>query len=162
VWAFFVTTKNEIDISQLLEVRWPVGNRDKYMQAYHSVVKMTGINIFKRENDYIFKQYLGDPGLFKQLGDYYNGAQYRFEIPEADLDKVQDILQAAGYDITIIDNPKELVVTIGKFQKHKEILKNCVDVEEVGDDKIFLMKDQETVEMALSMGATKYEGDLFS
>ena len=132
------------------------------MQAYHSVVKMTGINIFKRENDYIFKQYLGDPGLFKQLGDYYNGAQYRFEIPEAELDKVQDILQSAGYDITIIDNPKDFVVTIGKFQKHKEILKNCVDVEEVGDDKIFLMKDQETVEMALSMGATKYEGDLFS
>ncbi|MGZ7167906.1 MAG: hypothetical protein ACXVIP_05860, partial [Halobacteriota archaeon] len=76
--------------------------------------------------------------------------------------KVQDILQAAGYDITIIDNPKEFVVTIGRFQKHKEILKNSVDVEEVGDDKIFLMKDQETVEMALSMGATKYEGDLFS
>ena len=100
--------------------------------------------------------------LFKQLGDYYNGAKYRFEISEADLEKVQDILQAAGYDITIIDNPKEFVVTIGRFQKHKEILKNSVDVEEVGDDKIFLMKDQETVEMALSMGATKYEGDLFS
>ena len=123
---------------------------------------MTGINIFKRENDYIFKQYLGDPGLFKQLGDYYNGAQYRFEIPEADLEKVQDILQAAGYDITIIDNPKEFVVTIGRFQKHKEILKNSVDVKEEGEDKIFLMKDQETVEMALSMGATKYEGELFS
>jgi hypothetical protein len=126
------------------------------------VVEMAGINIFKLKNDYVFKQYLGDPGLFKQLGDYYNGAQYRFEIPKADLDKVQDILQAAGYDITIIDNLKEFVVTIGRFQKHKEILKNSVDVEEVGDDKIFLMKDQETVEMALSMGATKYEGDLFS
>ncbi len=100
--------------------------------------------------------------LFTQLGDYYNKAKYRFEISEADLEKVQDILQAAGYDITIIDNPKEFVVTIGRFQKHKEILKNSVDVEEVGDDKIFLMKDLETVEMALSMGATKYEGDLFS
>jgi hypothetical protein len=126
------------------------------------VVEMAGINIFKLKNDYVFKQYLGDPGLFKQLGDYYNGAKYRFEISEADLDKVQDILQAAGYDITIIDNPKEFVVTLGRFQKHKEILKNSVDVEEVGDDKIFLMKDHETVEMALSMGATKYEGDLFS
>jgi hypothetical protein len=126
------------------------------------VVEMAGINIFKLKNDYVFKQYLGDPGLFQQLSDYYNREQYRFEIPEADLDKVQDILQAAGYDITIIDNLKDFVVTIGKFQKHKEILKNCVDVEEVGDDKIFLMKDQETVEMALSMGATKYEGDLFS
>src|SRR5665647_404415 len=117
---------------------------------------MAGINIFKLKNDYVFKQYLGDPGLFKQLGDYYNGAKYRFEISEADLDKVQDILQAAGYDITIIDNPKEFGVTIGRFQKHKEILKNSVDVEDVGDDKIFLMKDQETVEMALSMGCLLY------
>jgi hypothetical protein len=123
---------------------------------------MAGINIFKLKNNYVFKQFLNDRELFIQLGDYYNKAQYRFEIPEADLEKVQDILQAAGYDITIIDNPKEFVVTIGRFQKHKEILKNSVDVEEVGDDKIFLMKDHETVEMALSMGATKYEGDLFS
>jgi hypothetical protein len=123
---------------------------------------MASINIFKLNNNYVFKQYLGDRELFKQLGDYYNQPKYRFEIPEADLEKVQDILQAAGYDLTIIDNPKEFVVTIGRFQKHKEILKNSVDVEEVGDDKIFLMKDQETVEMALSMGATKYEGDLFS
>jgi hypothetical protein len=53
-------------------------------------------------------------------------------------------------------------VTIGRFQKHKEILKNSVEFEEVGDDKIFLMKDQEAVKMALSLGATKYEGDLFS
>jgi hypothetical protein len=126
------------------------------------VVEMASINIFKRDSAYIFKQYLGDPGLFKQLGDYYNGAKYRFEIPAADLEKVQDILQAAGYDIAIVDNPKEFVVTIGRFQKHKEILKNSVDVEEVGDDKIFLMKDRESVEMALSQGATKYEGDLFS
>lgn len=126
------------------------------------MVKMANINIFKLQNNYVFKQYLNDRELFKQLGDYYNGAQYRFEIPTADLEKVQDILQAAGYDLTIVDNPKEFVVTIGRFQKHKEILKNSVDVEEVGDDKVFLMKDKEAVEMALGMGATKYEGDLFS
>ena len=141
---------------------WGIRNRAKYFQANFFLVKMVSINIFKRDNAYIFKQYLGDPGLFRQLGDYYNGAKYRFEIPAADLDKVQDILQAARYDIIIVDNPKEFVVTIGRFQKHKEILKNSVDVEEVGDDKIFLMKDRESVEMALSQGATKYEGDLFS
>jgi hypothetical protein len=123
---------------------------------------MASINIFKRNNDYIFKQYLGDPGLFRQLGDYYNGAQYRFEIPAGDLEKVQDLLQAAGYDVVIVDNLEEFVVTIGRFQKHKEILKNSVDVKEEGDNKIFLMKDRESVQMALSQGATKYEGDLFS
>jgi hypothetical protein len=123
---------------------------------------MASINIFKRNDDYIFKQYLGDPGLFRQLGDYYNGAQYRFEIPAADLEKVQDLLQAAGYDVVIVDNPQEFIVTIGRFQKHKEILKNSVDVKEEGDNKIFLMKDRESVQMALSQGATKYEGDLFS
>ena len=39
---------------------------------------MASINIFKLHDIYIFKQYLGDPGLFKQLGDYYNGPNYRF------------------------------------------------------------------------------------
>jgi len=43
---------------------------------------MASINIFKLHDIYIFKQYLGDPGLFKQLGDYYNGPNYRFEIPQ--------------------------------------------------------------------------------
>jgi hypothetical protein len=123
---------------------------------------MASINIFKLHDMCIFKQYLGDPGLFKQLGDYYNGPNYRFEIPPADLEKVQDILQAAGYDVNVVEDLTDFRVTIGRFQKHKEILKNSVEVEEVGDDKIFLMKDKEAVEMALSQGATKYEGDLFS
>ncbi len=122
---------------------------------------MTTINIFELNNTYVFKQYLGDPGLFKQLGDYYNGATYRFEIPPADLDKVQDILQAAGYDVNIVTNPSDFAVMIGRYQKHKEILKNCVVVEDVGEDRVFLMKDQESVDMALRQGAKKYEGDLF-
>ncbi len=125
------------------------------------MVRMTAINIFKLNNTYVFKQYLGDPALFKQLGDYYNGATYRFEIPPGDLEKVQDILQAAGYDIEVVTNPSEFAVTIGRFQKHKEILKNCVVVEDVGEDKVFLMKDRESVDMALRQGAKKYEGDLF-
>jgi len=71
-------------------------------------------------------------------------------------------LQAASYDINVVEDLTEFRVTIGRFQKHKEILKNSVEFEEVGDDKIFLMKDAEAVKMALSQGATKYEGDLFS
>ncbi len=122
---------------------------------------MTSINLFELNNTYVFKQYLGDPGLFKQLGDYYNGATYRFEIPPGDLEKVEDILQAAGYDINVVKNPNDFAVTIGRYQKHKEILKNCVVVEDVGEDKVFLMKDQESVNMALRQGAKKYEGDLF-
>ncbi len=122
---------------------------------------MTAINIFKLDNTYVFKQYLGDPALFKQLGDYYNGATYRFEIPPGDLEKVEDILQAAGYDLDVVKNPRDFAVTIGRFQKHKEILKNSVVVEDVGEDKVFLMKDRESVDMALRQGAKKYEGELF-
>jgi len=122
---------------------------------------MPTINIFKLKDTYIFKHYLGDPALFKQLADYYNGASYRFEIPPADLPKIEDLLQAAGYDVDVISDPKDFTVTIGRFQKHKEILKNSVDVEEVGEEKIFLMKDHESVDKALRQGAKKYEGDLY-
>jgi len=120
---------------------------------------MSTINVFKLKNTYVFKQYLNDPALFKQLADYYNN--YRFEIPPADLDKVQDLLQAAGYDINIVTDLSDYTVTIGRFQKHKEILKNSVEVEELGDNKVFLLKDKEAVDMALRQGATKYEGELF-
>ena len=57
---------------------------------------------------------------------------------------------------------RDFLVSIGKFQKHKQILKNSVEVEEVDEEKVFLMKDKESVEMALSQGAKKYEGELFS
>lgn len=120
---------------------------------------MSTINVFKLKNTYVFKQYLNDPALFKQLADYYNN--YRFEIPLADLDKVQDLLQAAGYDVNIVTDLSDYTVTIGRFQKHKEILKNSVEVEELGDNKVFLLKDKEAVDMALQQGATKYEGELF-
>lgn len=123
---------------------------------------MPSINIFKLGNTFVFKQFFDDRALFAQLGGYYNNAKYRFEIPPADLKNVQDMLQAAGYDVEVIENLKDFVVSIGKFQKHKQILKNSVEVEEVDEEKVFLMRDKESVEMALSQGAKKYEGELFS
>lgn len=52
----------------------------KYLHL-HLRLKVSTINVYKLKNTYIFKHYLGDTALFKQLADYCNGASYRFEAP---------------------------------------------------------------------------------
>ena len=84
--GFLVGIYNEIAQSRpgtIAPPFWRIFDQEIHPNTYTSIssLKVSTINVYKLKNTYIFKHYLGDPALFKQLAGYRNGASYRFEAP---------------------------------------------------------------------------------
>lgn len=115
------------------------------------------INIFTIGKQYCFKQFFDDKGIFQSLSDYYNDSKYRFECNTTDeLDNIMSILIQAGFEPIIIKDFQTFLVKIDRFKKYGIILKNSIEQTELGSDRIFLMKDDLSVEQAIEDGAEPF------
>jgi hypothetical protein len=119
------------------------------------------VNIFKIGNLYCFKQYLDDRELFKELSEYYNESAFRFECKTIDeRNKVMKMLFLKGFDPISVDDFSEYLVKIDRFKKYGNILKNSIEHTELGNDRIFLMKDMFAVERAFEQGAERFTDEI--
>ncbi|KXB00010.1 hypothetical protein AKJ42_01885 [candidate division MSBL1 archaeon SCGC-AAA261C02] len=115
---------------------------------------MTTINLFHTYDAYIFKHYFDDKNLFEELRPHYDSLEYRFEVGESEVESVIEKLRAYGYEVKIVEKEeiRDFTVVINKYVKHKDLLRNAVDVIELGDEKALVMKDMVAKEEALDRG----------
>lgn len=113
------------------------------------------VNAFPIGNTILFKHYFAGAEVFDRLRPYYNGNQYRFEVPVDEFDSLRRFLRDSGYQPILVD-PSEFYVVVRKYSTHPEnIFKESVRTETVRNYNCFLMKDQTAVEDAVSNGATR-------
>ncbi len=113
------------------------------------------IPLFEIEGTYYFKHYFEDDDIFNRLTQFYDNDEYRFEVPENDLETVGNILQDGNKTPRLIDDPDEYVVVRQKYTRHPDILfKQSVLKRDTPDNNLFLMKDKTAVEAAITNGAT--------
>ncbi len=124
------------------------------MTAFDIAEKRPSINIFKLGSAYYFKHFFDDPELPRELEPFYDEAHYRFRMVTVDeMNKVMELLDMKGYDLTLIEDPAPFTVEISKYQKHGELLKNSVKSYLLKDSIVLVMKDMVWVEQAVAMGA---------
>jgi hypothetical protein len=108
------------------------------------------INVFELDEFYVFKHFFEMDDAFNAVRDYYNGEEYRFEVPKDELSEVKDRLADYFYELEVVDDIKEFCVARRKYSDHPKLLfRNAVDVRSRGEYKIFVMKDELGVEQAL-------------
>jgi hypothetical protein len=124
--------------------------------------KKEKLNIFKLGNLWCFKYFFDDMELFKELSEYYNQEKYRFELGTVgERNKIMKYLEEKGFEPVLIEDTSDYTVKIGMFKKYATILKNSIDYDEKGKERIFILKDLTSVEEAIEKGAEKYPGNIF-
>ena len=115
------------------------------------------INIFKIGKIYCFKYYFNDRVVFEELSKYYNEKNYRFECTSVgERNKIIKYLWKMGFDAELVENLNEYLVKIDRTKRYAPILKYSIEQAEIGNNKIFLMKDIVSVKLAIEYGAEKY------
>ena len=115
------------------------------------------INIFKIQKLYCFKHYFNDKQVFEELSKYYNEEKYRFECgTTGERNKIIKYLWKMGFDATLVEDLSEYIVKIDRTKKYTPILKSSIEQIEIGNERIFLMKDRVSVEQAIEDGAERY------
>lgn len=64
-------------------------------------------------------------------------------------------LEKKGFGPVLIEDLSAYTVKIDRFKKYGTILKNSIDYDEKGTDRIFIMNDLVSVEDAIANGAEK-------
>lgn len=118
-------------------------------------VEREEIPAFKVDGTYLFKQYFDREKLFDTLESYYNYDKYRFEVPEVELSKVQQILDEYFLDLRIEDDLDNYCVVMKQGADYSDILRNSVLTKRRGNNVVFLMKNLLSVEQAIEQGATR-------
>ncbi|MGQ9721459.1 MAG: hypothetical protein ACUVXA_09090 [Candidatus Jordarchaeum sp.] len=114
------------------------------------------INLFKIGSIWAFKYFFEDKSLFRELADYYNRSNYRFETHSVeDRDKLKALLESRGFEVQIVEDTSDFLVRIPKKQKYASILKNSVENWLEADWRVFLMKDKASAELAELEGAER-------
>ncbi|MEA2074284.1 MAG: hypothetical protein U9O85_00875 [Euryarchaeota archaeon] len=130
------------------------------MSEQTSNVKKEKINIFKIGGLWCFKYFFGDRELFMGLSEYYNREKYRFELTsDEERDKATKYLEDKGFEPVPIEDTAEYTVKIDRFKKYAPILRNSIDSEDKGKERVFIMKDMASVEEAIDKGAEKVGED---
>ena len=118
--------------------------------------KREKINIFKIGSLWCFKYFFGDREIFNELSEYYNREKYRFALKnDEERDKVMKYLEEKGFEPVLIEDTFDYTVKIDRFKKYAAILKNSIDYDEKGKERIFIMKDLASVEEAIGKGAER-------
>jgi hypothetical protein len=119
--------------------------------------KKEKLNIFKIEKIWCFKYFFDDKEIFNDLLEYYNREKYRFELGSVGArNKIIKYLEKKGFKTVLIEDASDYTVKVDRFKKYASILKNSIDYDEKGQDRIFIMKDLVSVEEAVEKGAEKY------
>lgn len=118
--------------------------------------KKEKLNIFKLGNLWCFKYYFDDKETFKELSEYYNQEKYRFELGTVgERNKVMKYLEEKGFEPVLIEDTSDYTVKIRMFKKYATILKNSIDYDEKGKERIFILKDLTSVEEAIEKGVER-------
>ncbi len=129
-------------------------------QTSNANVKREKINIFKIGGLWCFKYFFGDREIFTDLSEYYHRDKYRFELTsDEERDKVMKYLEEKGFEPVPIEDNAEYTVKIDRFKKYAPILRNSIDSEDKGKERVFIMKDLASVEEAIDKGAEKVGAD---
>ena len=129
------------------------------MPTFEVVPSRKRITIFKLDKLWVLKHFFDDKEIFKELLDYYNKDQYRFEFKSnSSRNNALKILERNGFDYDIVEDLTGYVVQIPKSAKYAPILKNSVAFKDTANERIFLMKDLTAVEEAVGLGAKIIEG----
>jgi hypothetical protein len=116
--------------------------------------KREKINLFKIRKVWCFKHFFDDKEIFKELYEYYNQEKYRFELPTVgERNKIMKYLDRKGFELALIEDLSNYTIKIDRFKKYAAILRNSIDYEEKGKERIFTMKDLASVEEAIDAGA---------
>lgn len=114
------------------------------------------VNAFPIENTVLFKHYFDGDAVFERLKPYYNGNQYRFEVPVDEFDSLRRFLLERGYELSIIERPEPFYVVVPQYSQHPDgIFKQAVRHERVDGYHAFLMTDREAVEAMVTRGADR-------
>ena len=120
------------------------------------IVNLGKIYIFKIGSLWCFKYFFGDREIFSELLEYYNREKYRFELKnDEERNKVMKYLEGKGFEPFLVEDPSDYTVKIDRYKKYAAILKNSVEYDVKGSDRIFIMKDLASVEEAIEKGAEK-------
>ena len=120
--------------------------------------KREKINLFKIGRVWCFKHFFDDKELFRELYEYYNQDQYRFELPTVgERNKIIKYLERKGFEIALIEDLSNYTVTLEIFKKYAPLLRNSIDHIVKGNIRIFVMNDMAAVEEAIAAGAKKYK-----
>lgn len=114
------------------------------------------VNAFPIDGSVLFKQYFDGEDVFDRLEPYYNGSQYRFEVPVDEFDSIRRFLRTHRYDVAVVDRPSEYYVVVPQYAAHPEnIFKASVYHESVTGYSCFLEMDLVAVESAVAQGARR-------
>lgn len=113
------------------------------------------IVVFHTGDEYLFSHYFDRQDIFRDLSDYYNDEQYRFEVPAADFESVQQQLEDAYYKLRIIEDLESYCVVTEKYDKHADILRESIATWERRGHRFFLMKSKLAVKEAIDQGASR-------
>jgi len=118
--------------------------------------KKKKLNIFKIGKIWCFKYFFDDKEIFNDLLEYFNREKYRFELGSVGArNKIMKYLEKKGFEPVLIEDLSAYTVKIDRFKKYGAILKNSIDYDEKGKDRIFIMKDLVSVEDAIVNGAER-------
>jgi len=119
-------------------------------------VKREKVNVFKIGDMWCFKHFFDDREIFTDLSEYYHRDKYRFALEnDEERDKVMKYLEEKGFEPVTIEDTAEYTVKIDRFKKYAPILRNSIDSEDTGKERVFIMKDLASVEEAIDKGAEK-------
>lgn len=114
------------------------------------------VNGFPIENTVLFKHYFDGDGVFARLRPYYNGNEYRFEVPVGEFDSVRRFLLEHGYDVSVVEQHQPYYVVVPQYSAHPDgIFKASVRHERVDGYHAFLMTDRQAVEAMVTRGAER-------
>lgn len=134
--------------------------------VHSKVIKMAGhnkVNIFLIDNVYYFKYYFKEGVVFDKMKEYYNNHQYRFELPEDEIDDVREFLAEYGYWLVKRTDFDEFIVLVEMYTDHPEgIVKNSVVQTTVDNYNCFLLTNKHRVEQAIERGAIRLTKTKFS
>lgn len=114
------------------------------------------VNAFRVGESYLFKHYFEGETLFSVLKRYYNGNQYRFEVPADRFYGVQAVCRRYAYDLAPVEDNDPYAVLVRKYTAHPDdIFKQSVLQRDAGDFNCFLLRDEAAVERAVADGAVR-------
>lgn len=115
------------------------------------------IYAFQPEDTYLFKHYFERTDIFSKLQEYYNGDEYRFEVPQDEFPAVSEYLEDNYYELIIVEDIDEFTVVKEEYTEHSAILRNSVMNWSRRGYNFFVMKDPLSVDQAVEQGATRIE-----
>lgn len=116
---------------------------------------MDEIAVFHLHGVYLFKRFFDDGSIFNDLQRFYDGDEYRFEVPdETGLDAVRETLQEYGYAVRVVEDAAPYTVVKKRDEPYSDILRDAVDHSVQGDYNVFVMRSEAKAEQAEMHGAT--------